>query len=73
VYEPTTADVAAWQAATAPLYDEAKEIVGGTWVADAVAFREDWDAGKFKAEEQRYIAQYAKIAVPVDEVMKNFK
>jgi len=73
VYEPTKADIAAWQAATAPLYEEANKIVGGTWVADTVAFRKDWDAGKFKAEEARYVADYARISVPVDEVMKSFK
>jgi tripartite ATP-independent transporter DctP family solute receptor len=73
VYEPTKADVAAWQAATQPLWEDAKKIAGESWVVETVAFRKDWDAGKFKAQEQKYVETYKKITVPVDEVMASFK
>lgn len=73
VHEPTKDDLAAWQAATAPLYEDAKKIVGPAWVADTVAFRKDWDAGKYRAEEQRYVTQSKKIVVPLAEVMAQFK
>jgi tripartite ATP-independent transporter DctP family solute receptor len=73
VYEPTKDDVAAWQAATAPLYEDAKKIVGEAWVAETVQFRKDWDAGKYKAQEQAYVEGSRKITVPVAEVMASFK
>jgi tripartite ATP-independent transporter DctP family solute receptor len=72
VYEPSSADVAAWQEATAPLYDEARKIAGASWVAETVQFRKDWDAGRYRAEEARYVAEYGRIAVPVAEVVKHF-
>ena len=40
---------------------------------DAVQFRKDWDAGKHKKEEAKYIADFKKINVPVKETMANFK
>lgn len=70
---PNKDDIAAWTAATAPLYEEAKKIVGAAWVTDAVQYRADWQAGKFKAEEKAYVDGFKKISVPLDEVMKNFK
>jgi tripartite ATP-independent transporter DctP family solute receptor len=73
VYEPTKEDTAAWQAATAPLWEEAKKIAGESWVVETVAFRKDWDAGKYKAQEKQYVENYKKISVPVDLVMANFK
>jgi tripartite ATP-independent transporter DctP family solute receptor len=73
VHEPTKEDVAAWQAATQPLWEDAKKIAGESWVVETVAFRKDWDAGKFKALEQKYVETYKKITVPVAEVMASFK
>jgi tripartite ATP-independent transporter DctP family solute receptor len=73
VYEPGADDLKAWAAATAPLYEDAKKIVGGNWVAETVAFRKDWDAGKFKAQELQYVEGFKNISVPLDEVMKTFK
>jgi tripartite ATP-independent transporter DctP family solute receptor len=73
VHEPTKEDVAAWQAATQPLWEDAKKIAGESWVVETVAFRKDWDAGKFKAQEQKYVETYKKITVPVAEVMASFK
>lgn len=73
VHEPTREDIAAWQAATAPLHEEAKKIVGEGWVADTLQFRRDWDAGRYRAEERRYRERYAEIAVPVDEVLGRFR
>ncbi len=73
VHHPSKEDVGAWQKATAPLYAEADKIVGGSWVAETIAFRKDWDAGRYAAEERRYVESYAKIAVPLDEVMRSFR
>jgi tripartite ATP-independent transporter DctP family solute receptor len=73
VYEPNAEDIKAWQAATAPLYEDAKKIVTGNWVVETVAFRKDWDGGKYKAQEQQYVESFKKISVPLDDVMKNFK
>jgi TRAP-type C4-dicarboxylate transport system substrate-binding protein len=73
VHEPSADDLKAWATATAPLYDEAKKIVAGNWVVETVAFRKDWDAGKYKAQEQQYVQTFKDISVPLDEVMKNFK
>jgi TRAP-type transport system periplasmic protein len=73
VYQPTKADIKAWQTATAPLYDQARKIVGDKWVDDAVQFRKDWDAGKYKSEQKHYVDSFKKISVPLDEVMANFK
>lgn len=73
IHVPNQEEVRAWQRATAPLYEDAKKIVGPGPVADAVQFRADWEAGKYKAEERRYIELYATIPVPLAEVMKNFK
>jgi TRAP-type transport system periplasmic protein len=73
VHVPTPAELKAWQAATAPVYDEARRFLGGTWVADTLQFRRDWDAGKYRAEEQRYLERFRTMAVPVDEVLKKFR
>jgi tripartite ATP-independent transporter DctP family solute receptor len=73
VYEPTKDDVAAWQAATAPLWEEAKKIAGESWVVETVAFRKDWDAGKYKVQEKQYVESYKKLSVPIDEVMASFR
>ena len=73
VHEPTKDDVAAWQSATAPLWEDAKKIAGESWVAEPSRSAKDWDAGKFKAEEKKYVETYGKIVVPVDAVMASFK
>lgn len=73
VHEPTRDDVVAWQAATARVYEDAKKVVGSDWVAETLAFRRDWDAGRYAAEERRYVERYARIVVPLDEVMKGFR
>ena len=73
VHVPTAAEMKAWQAATAPVYEEARRFLGGAWVADTVQFRKDWEAGKYGAEEQRYVERFRSIAVPLDDVMRNFR
>jgi tripartite ATP-independent transporter DctP family solute receptor len=73
VYVPNRDEVKAWQAATAPLWEDAKKIVTPALVAEAAQFRNDWEAGKYKAEEQKYIDSFRNIPVPLDEVMKHFK
>jgi tripartite ATP-independent transporter DctP family solute receptor len=73
VHVPSRDEIRAWQAATAPLYEDAKKIVGPAPVAEAVQFRADWEAGRHKAEEQKYVDSFKQIAVPLDDVMNNFK
>lgn len=73
VHVPSKEEVKAWQVATAPLYEDAKKIVGPAPVAEAVQFRADWEAGKHKANEQKYVERFKNISVPLDDVMKNFK
>jgi len=73
VHEPSQEELAAWRAATGRLYAEADKIVGGGWVADALAFRKDWGEGRYRAEERRYVEAYARIPVPLDEVMRSFR
>jgi len=73
VHIPTKQELNAWQTATAPLYEDAKKIVGPALVAEAEQFRQDEAAGKYTTEEQKYVENFKKISVPLDEVMKNFK
>ncbi len=73
VHVPNKEEVKAWQTATAPLWEEAKKIATPALVAEAAQFRTDFEAGKYKAEEQKYIDNFKKINVPLDDVMKNFK
>lgn len=73
VHVPTAAEMDAWHAATAPVYDDARRFLGGTWVADTVQFQKDWAAGKYRADEQRYVDRFQAIAVPLDEVMRSFR
>jgi len=47
--------------------------VGGTWVSETLEFRRNWDAGKYRDEERRYIERFAKIDAPVEEVMRRFR
>ena len=73
VHVPNKEEVKAWQTATAPLWEDAKKISTPALVAEAAQFRTDFEAGKYKAEEQKYIESFKKINVPLDDVMKNFK
>ncbi|MCX7150645.1 MAG: TRAP transporter substrate-binding protein DctP [Rhodocyclales bacterium] len=73
VYVPNKEEIKAWQTATAPLWEDAKKIVTPALIAEAAQFRADWEAGKYKAEELKYIENFKRIPVPLDDVMKNFK
>ncbi len=73
VHLPTASELRAWQAATAPVYEETTRFLGGTWVADTVQFRRDWDAGRYRADEQRYVERFANMAVPLDEVLRTLR
>lgn len=73
VYVPSIDELKVWQTATAPLYEDANKIVTPTLVAEALQFRADWEAGKFKNEEQKYIESFKNISVPLDDLMRNFK
>jgi tripartite ATP-independent transporter DctP family solute receptor len=73
VHVLTKAERSAFEKALLPMYDKGRQVAGATWVNEAVQFRKDWDAGKYKKQEQKYIADFKKIAVPVKETMANFK
>jgi TRAP-type transport system periplasmic protein len=73
VHYLTAAERKAFEKATQPMYEKGKQIAGVQWVNDAIQFRKDWDAGKYKKQETMYIAEFKKIKVPVKETMANFK
>ena len=73
VHVLTNAERGAFEKALLPMYDKGRSVAGKTWVDEAVQFRKEWDAGKFKKNEQKYIADFKKINVPVKETMANFK
>ena len=73
VHVPTDREMRAWHAATAPVYEEARRFLGGSWVADTIQFQKDWAPGKYKAEEQRTIESFRAISVPLDDVMRSFR
>lgn len=73
VHTLTAAERKEFETALQPMYERAKQLTGGTWVNDAVQFRKDWDAGKYKKQEADYIARFKGIQVPVKETMANFK
>jgi len=73
VHELTKPERKAFEAALQPMYDKGRSVAGATWVNDAVQFRKEWDGGKYKAQEKKYVADFKKITVPVKETMANFK
>jgi len=73
VHELTAAEKKQFETALQPMYEKGRSVAGAEWVDGAVKFRKDWDAGKYKAQEGKYVADFAKIAVPVKETMANFK
>lgn len=73
VHELTPAERKAFETALQPMYEKGKTIAGEAWVAGAVQFRKDWDAGKYKAAEAEYVVKAKGIVVPVQETMANFK
>lgn len=73
VHVLTAAERKAFETALQPMYDKGRTVAGATWVNDAVQFRKDWDGGKYKAQEKKYVADFKKITVPVKETMANFK
>lgn len=48
VHEPDVEDLAAWRFATFGMYDKARQVVGDAWVDLALAFRRDWEAGRYR-------------------------
>lgn len=73
VHVLSNAERNAFEKALLPMYEKGRTIAGKNWVDDAEKFRKDWDAGKYKVQEQKYIADFKKINVPVKETMANFK
>jgi tripartite ATP-independent transporter DctP family solute receptor len=73
VFAPTEAEMKAWYQVTANVYDETRNYLGGSWVAETVQFRRDWDAGKYAPQEAAYAERFANSEVPVDAVLRNFR
>jgi len=73
VHTLTPPERAVFEKALLPMYDKGRSVAGKVWVDEAVQFRKDWDAGKYKAQAQKYVSDYKKISVPVKETMANFK
>jgi tripartite ATP-independent transporter DctP family solute receptor len=73
VHVLTKAERNGFEKSLLPMYDKGRTVAGATWVNDAVQFRKDWDAGKYKKQEAEYIARSKTISVPVKETMANFK
>jgi TRAP-type transport system periplasmic protein len=73
VHVPTEAEMKAWRQATAKVNDETRGYLGGSWVADALQFRRDWDAGKYARREAAYAERFAKVEAPVDAVLRYFR
>ncbi|MDD2851326.1 MAG: TRAP transporter substrate-binding protein DctP [Desulfuromonadaceae bacterium] len=73
VHVLTAAERNVFEKALLPMYDKGRSVAGTAWVNDAVKFRKEWDAGKYKSQEHKYIADFKKINVPVKETMANFK
>lgn len=72
VHEPTEAEKRAWCQATASVYDETRNYLGGSWVAEILQFRRDWDAGKCARQEAAYAERFASLEVPVEAVLRHF-
>jgi hypothetical protein len=60
-------------AATAGMWEGTKKIVTPALVAEATHFRTEYEAGKCKDEQQKYVESFKKITVALDGVMSNFK
>jgi tripartite ATP-independent transporter DctP family solute receptor len=73
VHAPTDAEMKAWCQATASVYGETRSYLGGKRVDEILRFRREWDAGRYAQEEAAYAERFAKIEVPVDEVMRHFQ
>jgi tripartite ATP-independent transporter DctP family solute receptor len=73
VHAPTAAEMKPWCAATAKVYDETRNYLGGSWVAETLQFRRDWDAGEYASEEAAYAERFAKLDAPVDTVLGHFR
>jgi tripartite ATP-independent transporter DctP family solute receptor len=73
VHVPTPPEMKAWREATTGVYAETRSYLGGSWVADALQFRRDWDSGRYARQEAAYAARFAKLDVPVDAVLRNFR
>ena len=73
VHAPTEIEMKAWRQATAKVYDETRSYLGGSWVADALQFRRDWDAGRYARQEAACTERLAKLELPVEAVVRNLR
>jgi tripartite ATP-independent transporter DctP family solute receptor len=73
VHAPTEAEMEAWCQATASVYDETRNYLGGAWVGDTLQFRRDWDAGKYARQAANYAERFASTKVPVEETLRHFR
>jgi tripartite ATP-independent transporter DctP family solute receptor len=73
VHEPTEAEARAWAQATASVYDETRNYLGGSRVDEILQFRRDWDAGEYARQAVAYAARFTSIEVPVEAVLQHFR
>ncbi len=73
VHAPTEAEMKAWCQATAGVYDETRNYLGGSRVAETLQFRRDWDRGEYARQEAAYAERFANIEVPVEAVLRHFR
>jgi tripartite ATP-independent transporter DctP family solute receptor len=73
VHAPTDAEMKAWCQATASVYGETRNYLGGSRVDEILRFRREWDAGRYAHQEAAYAERFAKIEVPVEEVIRHFR
>jgi len=73
VHVPTDAELKGWCQATASVYDETRNYLGGSRVDEILQFRRDWDAGRYARQETAYAERFARVDVPVEAVLRNFR
>jgi tripartite ATP-independent transporter DctP family solute receptor len=73
VHAPTQAEMKAWHQATASVYDDTRSYLGGSWVAETLQFRRDWDRRKYARQEAAYAERLEKVEVPVETVLRHFR
>jgi len=73
VHAPTDDELKGWRQSTASVYDETRNYLGGSRVDEILQFRRDWDAGRYARQEAAYAERFARVDVPVEAVLRNFR
>jgi tripartite ATP-independent transporter DctP family solute receptor len=73
VHAPTDDELKEWCQATASVYDETRNYLGGSRVDEILQFRRDWDAGGYARQEAAYAERFARVDVPVEALLRNFR